>query len=645
MLNDFNPNKGNNTNGNGSNGNGSAAGGMGNPYAGPFGDPDDFNPDDYLINYNEKFKNEPPTLFRDQIIQQTISCLIGKFKPNALLVGAAGVGKTKIVEDIARRIANNDPLIPDKLKDYTIYELPLSNIVAGSKFVGDLEQKTKNIIGFAEDPANKVILFVDEIHMIVGESQTYDKIAQLLKPALARNSMRVIGATTLQESNNLKEDPAFNRRFTRLIVDELSKEQTEVILNNMSTMMFDHYDKRVAISPAVISDIIEVSDEFKSISSHRPDNAITLLDRSMADAFVERKAMEEKARLDGDTILLNALQSNPVILLSKAHIRATAMKIMTGNNKKDVADIDKLKNSLTVIKGQDNVIDELVDKIRRDQLSLFPRKKPLTLLFAGNSGVGKTAISKIIAKELTGSDPIILNMTEYHSPASINRIIGSPAGYVGSDSKRELPFDILESNPYKVILLDELEKADKSVQRLFMSAFDEGFIKTSKGNIVDFSKTIIFATTNAGHTTKSGDSIGFTANKTKSVSTSELTAFFDTEFLNRFTRILNFNPITEEIFKEIIADTYKRKVEAIKATHTTYSYLADELTDDIVNELSNKHYDKLFGARHVNNIIEEYIEDAVFSHATAPAAQNDALVPDYSYDDDDDDDAEDNSNE
>lgn len=636
MLNNFNTH--NNANTGAGNGNGSTgAPGGSNPYSGPFGDPDAFDPKEFLINYNERFKNEAPTLFRDDVIQQTLSCLIGKFKPNALLVGPAGVGKTKIVEDIARRIANNDTLIPDQLQDYTVYEFPLSSVVSGSKFVGDLEQKTLAVIDFAKDPANKAILFIDEIHQLISESQTYDKIAQLLKPALARGDMRVIGATTLQESNNLKNDPAFNRRFTRLIVDELTKEQTETILNNMSTAMFVHYQKKVTITPAVISNIIEVSDEFKSISSHRPDNAITLLDRAMADAFIDRKALEEKARRDGDTVTLNALQANPTINLSKSHIRATAMKIMTGNSKKDVADIDKLKDSLSVIKGQSNVIDELIDKIRRDQLSLFPRKKPLTMLFAGNSGVGKTAVSKIIAKELTGSDPIILNMTEYHSPASINRIIGSPAGYVGSDSKRELPFDILESNPYKVILLDELEKADKSVQRLFMSAFDEGFIKTAKGNVVDFSKTIIFATTNAGHTTKSGESIGFTAKKTTAASTSELSHFFDTEFLNRFTRILNFNPITEDIFKEILADTYKRKVAAIKAVHSTYRYLDDELDDATVNELNEKHYDRLFGARHVDNIIEEYIEDAVISKPATAASDSDELVPDYSYDDDEDD--------
>lgn len=632
MLNDFNRNSGNSAGTNGAGGNNCPTAGA-NPYLGPYPDADDFNPDEYLINYNVKFKNEAPTLFRDDVIQQTLSCLIGKFKPNALLVGAAGVGKTKIVEDIARRLENNDMLIPDSLKDHTIYELPLSNIVAGSKFVGDLEQKTKDIINFATNPKNKVILFIDEIHMVVGDSQTYDKIAQLLKPALARNDMKVIGATTLQESNNLKQDPAFNRRFTRLIVDELTKDQTETILHDMSTAMYTHYEKRIALTPAVISDVIAVSDEFKSISSHRPDNAITLLDRAMADAFIQRKAMEEEAKRNNNVNLIAALQANPMIVLSKSHIRATAMKIMTGNSKKDIADMDKLRDSLTVLKGQDDVINIIMDKIKRDQLSLFPRKKPLTLLLAGNSGVGKSELAKIIANELTGSAPIILNMTEYHSSASINRIIGAPAGYVGSDSKRELPFDILESNPYKIILLDELEKADKSVQRLFMSAFDEGFIKTSNGNIVDFSKTIIFATTNAGHTTKSGDSIGFTAKTCTAASTSELAAFFDTEFLNRFTKILNFNPITEDIFNEILADTYRRKVAHIKSVHPTYTYLDNVLDDATVKELGKKHYDKLFGARHVNNIIEEYIEDTVFNKMNAMPSQSDELIPDNSYDD------------
>lgn len=631
MLNNMNPNAGNgNPNSGGGTGSGGTSGG-GIPamaFTG-FGDEEEFNPEDYLINYNEQFKNEPPILFRDAVIQQTLSCLIGKFKPNALLIGPAGVGKTKIVEDIARRIANNDILIPAKLQDYTIWELPLSNIVSGSGLVGEVERKTKDIIKFASDPNNKVILFIDEIHMLIGQSKTYEQIAQIMKPALARGNMKVIGATTSQEAQNLMDDPAFNRRFTRLIVDEFSVEQTEVILNNMATSMFDHYDHKIAINPALIKEVVKVADEYRTMGSHRPDNAITLLDRAMSTAYIQRKVMEVQAQ--NDPQMQAALAAMPTMSLSKSQLKLTAMKLMTGNNEKVIVDVKEMKDKLNVIKGQDEAIAYLVDAIERDNLSLFQRTKPLTILFAGNSGVGKTEVVKIVANYITGVKPIILNMTEYQDNSTINRIIGSPAGFVGYDSKVELPFDILESNPYQIILLDEFEKAHRSVQRLFMSAFDEGYIKTARGKIIDFTKSIIIATTNAGHTTKS-DPIGFIEDDDvqSDASVSDLSRFFDVELLNRFTKVINFNPITRKLFTEIAADTYKRNVQTIKDKHPSFTFLADEMDDATLEKFTKDNFVKEYGARPIKAAIQKYIEDAVldFKHNNAAnlAAMDNAVL-------------------
>lgn len=638
MLNNMNPNanNGNPNSGGGNNGGGSGTGGSGIP-AGAFTgygmDEEEFVPEDYLINYNEKFKTEPPILFRDAVIQQTLSCLIGKFKPNALLIGAAGVGKTKIVEDIARRIATGDILIPARLKDYTIWELPLSNIVSGSGLVGEVERKTKAIINFAADPKNKIILFIDELHMLIGQNKTYEQIAQIMKPALARGDMKVIGATTSQEAQNLMDDPAFNRRFTRLIVDEFSVEQTEVILNNMTTAMFDHYDHKIAINPALIKEVVKVADEYRTMGSHRPDNAITLLDRAMSTAYIKRKVMEVKAQ--NDPQMQAALASLPATPLSKKQLRHTAMKLMTGNNEKVIVDVNEMKNKLSVIKGQDEAIDYLVDTIERDNLSLFPRQKPLTILFAGNSGVGKTEVVKIIANYITGVKPIILNMTEYTDNTTINRIIGSSAGYVGYDSKMELPFDILESNPYQIILLDEFEKAHRSVQRLFMSAFDEGYIKTARGKIIDFTKTIIIATTNAGHTTKS-DPIGFMEDGSSSgASMADLSKFFDIELLNRFTKVINFNPITKSIFREIVADTYERHVKDVKDKHPSFVFLNDTLDDAALDEFVEKHFLKESGARPVRPEIQKYIENAVLDFKHTSTANLSAMDDTLSADTDD----------
>ena len=637
-LNNFNPSgPSNNSGGNGGNGSGNSGNGTQFPWSnfvGPIDDDDNAKDEatELLINYNEKFANAIPTMFRDNVIHQTISCLIGKFKPNALLVGAAGTGKTKIVEDIARRIATDDNSIPDNLKGYTIYELPLTNIIAGSSLVGAVEAKTKRILKFASNPDNKVILFIDEIHLLRDGGKEYEKVSQIFKPALARGDIKVIGATTLQESQVLFNDPAFNRRFTRVLVDELSKEQTVEILKSIQMSLIEHYQYKIALTDKVLEEVVKVADEFKTIVSHRPDNAITLLDRSMADAYLQRKLLELNAQ--NDPVMLAALQATPTINLSKSQMKKTAMKLMTGSNEKSEVSPDTLRDKLAIIRGQDEAVNYIVDTIERDNLNLKPRVKPLTLLFAGNSGVGKTEVAKILAKEITGVKPIVLNMTEYKDPSTINRIIGASAGYVGYDDKNELPFDILQSNPYQVIILDEFEKCHKSVQRLFMSAFDEGYIKTAKGTLIDFSKSIIIATTNAGHTNKS-DAVGFFANtgNSNNATINDLAGFFDIELLNRFTKVLNFNPITEDIFREIMLDTYEREIAVIKDQHSSYKFMPDTLDDDTLDKLVKDNFAKQFGARPISGAIQRYIEDTIIDYKKNKTVSN-VLTPVIDEDED-----------
>lgn len=566
----------------------------------------DIDVTEILINYNEKFKSKSTCLFRDEIIRQVEAILIGQTKPNALLVGAPGTGKTKIPEHLAHLIANKSPSLPDNLKQCIIYELPLSNLVAGSSFVGQLEEKCKAVIEFASDPKNHVILFIDEIHCLVSDSNTYDKIAQIFKPALARGDIKVIGATTLQESQNLMNDPALNRRFTRVVVNELSREQTIEILQQLKAGFFAHYNNKIIINDDTIVATAIIADEYKSAGSHRPDTAITLLDRTIADAIINRKKLEDELR--NDPQMLSAL--NPMIPITEKQLKATAKRLMTGFSKKDQTDFKVLQQKLSEIKGQDNAVNSLIDKLKRDSLNIYERVRPLSVLFAGSSGVGKTAIAKIIAEDMTGVAPITLNMTEYNSPASINRIIGSPAGYVGYSSHNELPFDILESNPYQVILLDELEKADIAVQRLFMSALEEGYITTAKGKIVDFTKAIIIATTNAGHKERKNQ-LGFMSTKsTTSVKTdiSELSHWFDTEFLNRFDEIYTFNDIDVDIYREILIDKYNRDVTRILSEKPRLKLLP-QIPDDDLDRIVAETYIPEFGARPANKAIKKYIED------------------------------------
>lgn len=572
---------------------------------------DDTDVSEILKNYNEKFKNAGPTLFRDELVQQTLGILIGKNKPNALLVGQAGTGKTKIAEDIAYRLANDDPIIPDTLKGYVVYELPLSMLVSGSSLVGAMEEKVHAVCQFAEDPANKAIIFIDEVHQLVSSSSSvYEKIAQILKPALARGDMKVIGATTTQESKKLMDDPAFNRRFSRLVVDEFTREQTIEILKHLRPDFIRHYNNKIALDDAIMETTAQLADEYHAAGSHRPDSAITLLDRTIGAAVVNRKVMEQQAA--NDPALLAAIKSMPVVPITEKLVRNTALQLMTGNSKARQFDEQALADALSPIKGQDGAVREIIKYVKRRNLGLLPKNTPLTLLLAGVSGCGKTEVTKLLAEYLTGMKPIILNMTEYTSPATVQRIIGAPPGYVGYSENAELPFDVLETNPYQVILLDEFEKGDRSVQRLFMSVFDEGYIKTSRGNTIDFSRSIIIATTNAGHKERKA-SLGFSPTaqaRNANTTAKELSQWFDTELLNRFHAILTFDELSRDTYKEILAEKYKAEVKRIKADHPRLQLL-DEIPDDKLEELVDETFVPAFGARPAAKTAQAFMEEQI----------------------------------
>lgn len=566
-----------------------------------------------LINYNKKFKSSTKILFRDEIVKQILSTLIGKNKPNTILVGPAGVGKTKIVEDIARMLENDDPLITATLKGYTIYELPLSNIVADSGIVGQVEGKVKAVVEFIEDPKNKAILFIDEIHQLVDtDKQTYGKIAQILKPALARGDMRTIGATTAQEAKMMNNDPALNRRFSRIIVDELTKTQTIEILEQSKSGFFAHYKNQVTLNSDIFENIVNLADEYRPAGSHRPDNAITLLDRAIGDTIINHKANIIQADASGNQVLSNALKSIKILNVTEQQIKSTALRLATGNSTMEQLDTVKLTQALARIKGQKDVIDDLVYELRKFDANLFPKTKPLTMMFVGPSGVGKTEVTRIISQQTMGLEPIILNMTEFHDATSINRIIGAPAGYVGSDSNAELPFDILLTNPYQVILLDEFEKCDRAVQTLFMRVFDEGELQTNRGDLIDFSKTIIIVTTNAGYTTnKKGIGFGDKASDTKiTKNATDLSRWFDIALLNRFTKTLEFNSIDKETYTEIVRDVYRMNYEQVIAAKPRVK-LCKDIPDDKLRELVEKSYRIEFGARPAEKIVRQYIMEQI----------------------------------
>lgn len=572
---------------------------------------------DMLINYNETYKSATPALFRDEIVTQTMSIISSSRKPNALLVGPAGVGKTAIVEEIARRIANKEASVPPQLANTTIYELPIATLVAGAGVVGDLENRITEIIKFAQDANNDALLFIDEIHLIADSNNTtYAKIAQILKPAMARGYIRVIAATTMGEAKKLDDDPAFKRRFSSVIVDELTREQTRDILDIVLPGMLTHYQNKVTVAPDVLDEIVMTADRLMS-TGHRPDTAITLLDRALSHSVISHHAAIQEALASGNTTSAQMLQQITHIPLTAKRLNTIAMLLVTGQSQPPHLDVTALETELSRLRGQEEVLPRIVDALRRRELNIFPSTRPTSWLFAGASGVGKSETATIISSMVTGQKPIILNMAEYHDSASINRIIGSPTGYVGSDSAKERPFDTLASNPYRVIVLDEFEKADMSVQRLFLSALDTGEIQMANGPAVDLSRCIVIATTNAGRQKLSGSQVGFGDHKhsvSKQSLTKELQKSFDAELLGRFDDLIAFMPLGADDYAQILRDEYDRQIARICAERPDLSF--DPIDDDTIAQLVDETWLVDQGARPAIRAIRALIEDMLLAQAT-----------------------------
>lgn len=583
---------------------------------------------DMLVNYNELAKKGKfsEALFRDAQIMQVLSVLSSKKKPNALLIGEAGVGKTNIVEEIARRLVNNDPIVNATLKDAVFYELSLNNIVSGTSFVGQLEEKVKDVINFAQNAKNNVILFIDEIHQIAGSSEsnpTYTKIAQQLKPALGRGHLRVIGATTTQEATSFMADPALNRRWSEVQVPELSQEETEEIILNIRDSFQKHHG--VILPDNVIEQAVTIGDEYKQYGSHRPDSTITLIDKAMADARIKRIKLQEEAKTNPQ--LQQVITAQPRPILNVKQLKKSALSLLTGDEKMFEQNANELESTLgTQIIGQETAKTAVIDAVKRLGLRLTKRKRPVSFLFAGPSGTGKTEIAKQITEAVFGSKDrmVYVNMSEFSNPASMTRIIGSSSGYIGSDSKQELPFDTLENNPYQLVLLDEFEKAHTEVQRFFMQALDEGVVKTNRNKEIDFSRTIIIATTNAGVIDMNKRSVGFMQEEEPERSNEDiiriLQSSFDTELLNRFEKLIAFTPIKQEDYTKILAVKYNQIIEEAQANRKDLSFAPDHIDidqaigNDKLVELAEQSYTPASNGRPAERTIREYIENTILDN-------------------------------
>ena len=580
-------------------------------------DPADFQPSapdetpEELINLTQKARDGKlqKALFRDNETLALIKTLSRKKKSNALLQGDAGVGKTQLVENLAIMMANKEPLVIDMIGEYEIYELPLSNLVAGKGIVGQLEQAVKEIIEFLE--SQQAIVFIDEIHMLFDnrDTQTYSKIAQLLKPALARN-LKTIGATTTSEGTNILKDPAINRRFSTINVPELSIEQTSQILEMLMPDYEKHHNVVVPDSnkAEIIEAIITQSELYKKPNNHRPDTAITLMDTAFAETRMR----------------FNQLQT-PQGMTAPAHVVTTTDIKKSAISQFQLVEItpDVIQNLKTQLDaniiGQSTIKETIVDTFARQSLGLVRQKRPNVFLFAGPTGTGKTQIAREIAKSLFGTDEslIYINMSEYSSHGDLNAIVGSPAGFVGSDDNTELPLQPLNNNPFSIVLLDEFEKAHPDVQQFFMQAFDYGKIKLKRRNEeIDTSRAVFILTTNAGAQDFNKKTIGFGATQTLSATETStiLEQNFKPELLNRMTHKLVFESISKDDYTKILAVKYNKIVAEASELHPEYVLSPTNLDinnpDDmaLLKPIADISYNPNENGRPAEKTIQQYIE-------------------------------------
>ncbi|MDD6407743.1 MAG: AAA family ATPase [Lactobacillus equicursoris] len=553
-----------------------------------------------LIDYRKKAAEGKfeHVSFRGAVEEQLITALTSHLHPNALLVGEAGVGKTAIVEDLA--LSLYEKRAPEKylLGDAHIFELPIANLVSGSGMVGMLEKKVNDVIAFASKPENNVILFIDEIHQLFNR-QAEGKIAEILKPALARGDLHVIGATTTQEVKDLANNPAFKRRFTQIKVPEFTDEETLALLKEKAPALTGK--GKVEIPEAVFPKVVHLSSQMaRVLGTHQPDAAITVLDQAITLAKIRVDVAE-----DGDV---------PCIV-DQAILDQVAETILGSPAKMDLSTIKKCQKLFDQeLIGQKAAKDSILKMLKSQALGLEKADKPRSFLFAGPSGTGKTEAAKLLAKGLFGDERkmVYINMTEYSIRGTITRLLGSPRGYIGSDSKQPLPLDSLKTSPCQIVLLDEFEKGSEEVQRVFMQALDEGYIRDAMDDYIDFSHAIVIATTNAGIEEMSEPTVGFGGPQIfdqKEIS-QILARHLPIELVNRFEDVVMFQPITQDEYRQILALNYGHLVEQAAVNRPDLSVVPKQMDadDPFIKKLA-ANFDPLKNARPAKRTVKAAMEE------------------------------------
>ena len=577
---------------------------------------------------------------RGEEIDRVIQILNRRSKNNPVILGEPGVGKTAIAEGLALRIF--EKRVPPKLFGYQLYLLDFTALVAGTQFRGQFEARLKNVLSEAEEMGN-VILVIDEIHNIVaaGDAEGAMSAANILKPALARGEIQVIGATTLSEyRKHIEKDSALERRFQPVIVDEPSVSESIEILKGIK----DYYENyhNVKISDEVIETACIMSERYIT-DRFLPDKAIDVIDEAGSRVNLKNIALYDAKILEQQ---INELtEQEAVATENEDYEKVSNLKLEIMNLSKELAKkkeesqnsvityddiaaviegwtkipVHKLTLSETEkllklealihkrVIGQDEAVSAVARAIRRGRADIAKRKRPVSFIFAGPTGVGKTELVKTIAEVMFDNEEALirLDMSEYMEKHSVSKLIGSPPGYVGYDDAGQLT-EKVRRKPYSVILLDEIEKAHPEVYNMFLQILDDGRIADSHGKIINFENTIIVMTTNAGSEFKAS-ALGF--NSTDEAKLSEnvdksLKEFFKPEFLNRIDEIVTFQPLTKKELRQIVELMLLNITDHLSARGCTVS-----VTDSAKDFLVENGYDVKFGARPLKRAISKHIED------------------------------------
>ncbi|MEQ2682380.1 ATP-dependent Clp protease ATP-binding subunit [Faecalibacterium prausnitzii] len=583
---------------------------------------------------------------RDREIYRTIQILSRRQKNNPCLIGEAGVGKTAIAEGIAERIAKGQ--VPIGLRDKEIFLLDLTSLVAGTQFRGQFEQRVKGLLSEVKAAGN-VILFIDEIHTITsaGESEGAMNAGNILKPALSRGEIQVIGATTFTEYRKyIEKDQALERRFQPVRVEEPSVADTLAVMNGIKRY-YEQYH-HVQVPAEVLSAVVTLSERYIT-DRFLPDKAIDLLDEACAccnlahpviseylgmqkelDALKQEEAEMESADVNEAIDYERVAERKTRIAKLESELpakQAAASEIQVTMD--DVAKVIELWTGIPAVKiretefvklagleaalkqkviGQDEAVHLVAQAIKRSRADLSGRRRPASFIFVGPTGVGKTELVKQLAEQLfDGPDPLIrLDMSEYMEKYAVSRMIGSPPGYVGYEEAGQLT-EKVRRRPYSVVLFDEIEKAHPDVMNILLQILDEGKINDAQGRTVDFSNTVICMTSNAGSSDQSAGSLGFNksdAQRSEEKTRKALAQFLRPEFLGRVDEVIAFKPLTEETLQGIAAlmlDEYKPGMEA---KGITYSY-----TPAALKALVQKGQGGRFGARDLRRTIRKAVED------------------------------------